>query len=141
VTEVKQIPIGTGLFTVSDGKPNLMATHCKSCGDYFFPKSFTCHNPKCKKKEVEEVILSRKGTVAGYTVMNYPPPPPFIAPENYQPIPVVEVKLPEGIHLIAMMEGCDPKDVKIGMDVEMVMGVIYTNKNNEQVMGWKYKRA
>jgi len=139
VTEVKQVPIGEGLFTVVDGEPRLIATHCKSCGDYFFPKTFTCHNPKCKEKQVEEVKLSRRGKVSTYSTMNYPPPPPYVAPEDYKPIPVVAVELPEKINIIAMMEGCEPKDVKIGMEVELVITPLYKNKNNEEILCWKFK--
>ena len=137
----KQVPIGENLFTTVDGKGTLLGTHCKSCGDYFFPKTFTCHNPKCKKKEVEDVNLSRKGKVTSYSVMNYPPPPPYVAGENYKPIPVVAVQFPEGINIIGMMEGCDPKDVKIGLEVETVISVLYTDENKDEVLGWKFKKV
>ena len=139
MTGIKQKPIAEGLFALSDGKPSLIVTHCKSCGDYFFPKTFTCHNPKCKKKEIEEVMLSRKGKVSTYSVMCYPPPPPYVVPEKYVPIPVVAVAFPEGINIIGMMEGCEQKDLKIGMEVELITGVIYTNKNNEDIVCWKFK--
>jgi len=139
MTEVKQVPIGNNLFTESEGKPSLIVTHCKSCGDYIFPKSFTCHNPNCKDKQVEDVLLSRKGKITSYSVMNYPPPPPFVPPENYQPIPCATVEFPEGINILGMMEGCDPKDVKIGMEVELIIGVLYKNKNNEEILAWKFR--
>jgi hypothetical protein len=135
----KQIPIGENLFTSSEGKANLLGTHCKSCGDYFFPKTFTCHDPKCKTKDIEDVKLNRKGKVTSYSVMAYPPPPPYIAPANYVPIPVVAVELPEGINIIGMMEGCEPKNVKIGMEVETVISVLYTDENKDDILGWKFK--
>ena len=139
MTEVKQKTIAEGLFALSDGKPSLIVTHCKSCGDYFFPKTFTCYNPKCKGKEVEDVFLSRKGKVSSYTVQCYPPPPPYIAGDNFQPIPIVAVEFPEGINIIGMVEGCDPKDLKIGMEMELITGALYTNKNQEQIISWKFK--
>ena len=141
VTEVKQKPIAEGLFALKDGKPSLIVTHCKSCGDYFFPKTFTCHNPNCKEKQVEDTMLSRKGKVSSYTVMCYPPPPPFIAPPDYKPIPVVAVAFPEGINIIGMVEGCEQKDLKIGMEMELITGPLYTNKEGEQIIAWKFKPA
>jgi uncharacterized OB-fold protein len=138
MAEAKQVLLGENLFTSGD-KPTLLGTHCKSCGDYFFPRTFTCHNPKCKEKQVEQVNLNRRGKVSSYTVMNYPPPPPFIAPEKYDPIPVADVAFPEGIHVLGMMEGCTPAEVKIGMEVEVVVGVLYTTKAQEQIIGWKFK--
>ena len=55
------------------------------------------------------------------------------------PIPLVAVALPEGINIIGMLEGVDQKDVKIGMEVEVTTGVLYTNKNNEDIVAWKFK--
>jgi uncharacterized OB-fold protein len=141
VTEVKQKVIAEGLFTVSGGKTSLIVTHCKSCGDYFFPKTFTCHNPKCKKKEIEEVLLGGKGKVTSYTVQCYPPPPPYIAGENFQPIPIVAVEYPEGINIIGMVDDCDPKDLKVGMEMELITGVLYMNKAQEQIIAWKFRPA
>lgn len=140
MAETKQVLLGENLFTTGD-KPNLLGTHCKSCGDYFFPRTFTCHNPECKEKQIEQVNINRRGKVDNYTVMNYPPPPPFIAPEKYEPIPVVDVVFPEGLHVIGMMEGCTPAQVKVGMDVEVVITTLYTTKAQEQVIGWKFKQV
>ena len=139
MAESKQILIGNGLFTWPSDKPSLIGTHCKSCGDYFFPKTFTCRNPKCKEKEIEEVLLSRRGKLSSYSVMRYPPPPPFVVPEKYEPIPVAEVEIPEGVRIIGPMEGCNLDDLRIGMEVEMVIGTLYTNENGEDLIGWKFK--
>jgi uncharacterized OB-fold protein len=139
VAEVKQVLIGEGLFAVSEGKTSLIVTHCRTCGDYFFPKTFTCHNPECKDKEVEDVPLSRRGKVENYSVMNYPPPPPFVAKEPYEPIVCASVAFPEGIMIIGMMEGTTAEEVKIGMDVEVTVGALYTNKKDEEIIAWKFK--
>ena len=140
MTEVTQKLIAEGLFgPAEDGKQSLIVTHCKSCGDYFFPKTFTCYNPKCKKKEVEDVFLSRRGKVTTYTTQYYPPPPPYVAGEDFQPIPIVAVEFPEGINIIGMVENLDPKDLKMGMEMELITGVLYTNKNGEQIVSWKFK--
>ena len=68
-TEQKRVLLGEGLFTPTepgeDGQ--IIATHCKSCGDYFFPRSFTCHNPECEERDVEDVALSPRGIVDTYS--------------------------------------------------------------------------
>lgn len=139
-TESMQVPLSEGLFTwPSDGSPHLIGTHCKSCGDYFFPKTTTCRNPRCVKKEVEEVKLSRKGKVFSYSVLCYPPPPPFIAPKPYDPIVIAEVDLPEGLKIIGMMQGCKPADVRFGMDVEIILDKLYTNREGKDIIAWKFK--
>lgn len=143
-TEQKRVLLGDGLFTPTepgvDGQ--IIATHCKSCGDYFFPRSFTCHNPECEEKDVEDVPLSPTGIVDTYSDMSYPPPPPFVVKkEDWVPTPVVSVKMPEGIHIIGMMDECTPDEVSIGMEVQTVIRVLYTNKSGEELVGWKFRKV
>ena len=144
MTEARRVLLGEGLFTPmepgEDGR--IIATHCRSCGDYFFPRSFTCHNPECAEKDVEDVPLSPTGTVDTCSAMSYPPPPPFVASkEDWVPTPVVSVRMPEGIHIIGMMEDCTPEEVSIGMKVKTVIRVLYTKKDGEELVGWKFRRA
>ena len=139
MTTKKQIPVAEGLFTRVEAEPQLIGTHCKSCGAYFFPKTFTCHNPNCKDKEVEEVLLSREGRLWSYTILHYPPPPPFVADDPFEPIPIAEVEIPEGLKIIGMMEGCESKEIKIGMEVELIVGRLYTDKEGNAIVGWKFK--
>jgi len=143
-TEQKRVLLGDGLFTPTepgvDGQ--IIATHCKSCGDYFFPRSFTCHNPDCEERDVEDVALSPTGIVDTYSDMSYPPPPPYVVKkEDWVPTPVVSVKMPEGIHIIGMMDECTPEEVSIGMEVQTVIRVLYTNKNGEELVGWKFRKV
>ena len=143
-TEQKRVLLGEGLFTPTepgvDGQ--IIATHCRSCGDYFFPRSFTCHNPECEEKDVEDVPLSPTGVVDTYSDMSYPPPPPYVVKkEDWVPTPVVSVKMPEGIHIIGMMDDCTPEEVSIGMEVQTVIRVLYTNKDGEELVGWKFRRV
>jgi uncharacterized OB-fold protein len=49
--------------------------------------------------------------------------------------------MPEGIHIIGMMEDCKPEEVSIGMQVKTVIRVLYTNKNGEELVGWKFRRV
>jgi uncharacterized OB-fold protein len=143
-TEQKRVLLGDGLFTPTepgvDGQ--IIATHCKSCGDYFFPRSFTCHNPECEERDVEDVPLSPTGIVDTYSDMSYPPPPPYVVKkEDWVPTPVVSVKMPEGIHIIGMMDECTPEEVSIGMEVQTVIRVLYTNKSGEELVGWKFRKV
>ena len=139
MTTKRQIPVAEALFTWPSDKPSLIGTHCKSCGDYFFPKTFTCHNPNCKDKEIEEVNLSRRGKLWSYSILHYPPPPPFVASDPFEPTPIAEVEIPEGLKILGMMEGCKPEDVKIGMEVELIVGELYTDKEGNDIIGWKFK--
>ncbi len=139
MAESNQVLIGENLFDMSEGKPSLIVTHCTSCGDYFFPKTFTCHNPNCTGKNVEDTHLSRRGKVENFSVMNYPPPPPFVAKEPYEPIVCAAVEFPEGITIIGMMEDVTADEVTVGQEVEVTVGTLYTKKTGEDVIAWKFK--
>ncbi len=139
----KQKLVGENLFTwpVEEGHGQIIGTHCKSCGEYYFPKTFTCPNPKCKAKQIEQVLLSSKGTVWSYSVLYYPPPPPFVPPDPFEPIPLVQVEIPEGLKILGIMEGVKPAEVKIGMAAELVIGPLYTDRSGCEIIGWKFRKA
>jgi uncharacterized OB-fold protein len=139
----KQIPCLDGWFTMPPQEPQLIGNRCQSCGHYFFPKVTTCRNPLCKKtKPLEKVLFSSKGKLVAYTVNHYPPPPPYHAPDPFVPFGVVSVELPEGIRV----GGQVPKDVdlnslKVGMEMEMVIDILYEDDQGNEVMSWKFRPA
>ncbi|MBI4294679.1 MAG: OB-fold domain-containing protein [Chloroflexi bacterium] len=139
MTDKKQIPAVEGLFTWPSDEPRLIGARCKSCGEFFFPKSFPTHNPTCKNRELEEVLLSRRGKLWSYTVHHYPPPPPFMAPKPFVPFGIASVELPEGIKVLGMTTDCVPEKLKIGTEMEMVVEKLYEDKDGNEVMGWKFR--
>jgi uncharacterized OB-fold protein len=98
-----------------------------------------CRNPECKEKAIEEVTLSRKGKLLSYTILHFPPPPPFIVSGAYEPRAVAEVEMPEGLRLIAPMTQFDFKDIKIGMTMEIVLDSLYRDKEGNEIIGWKFR--
>ena len=60
----ERIPAVEGWFHIDAKAPTLLGSRCTSCGSYFFPKeTFSCRNPSCQSSELEEVPLSRTGTL------------------------------------------------------------------------------
>ncbi len=140
MSEKKQIPVVEGYFTWPSDDPRLIVTKCKSCGYCFFPKTSTCGNPNCKKKDVEAILLSKRGKLNSYTIQYYKPPEPFVAPDPFVPYGIGLVEFPEGIRIMGQMTGCDPeKELKMGMDVEMVIEKMYEDEDGNEVMTWKFK--
>lgn len=138
-SEKTQIPAVEGLLTWPSEDPRIIASKCKSCGSIRFPKGFICHNPHCKEKEVEEVHLSKHGTLYSYAIQHYPPPPPYHPPDPFVPYGIGWVELPEGIRIAGMMTQCDVKDLRIGLNVEMVIEKIYDDEQGNEVITWKWK--
>jgi uncharacterized OB-fold protein len=50
------------------------------------------------------------------------------------------VELPEGIRVLGQLTGCDPKDVQIGMEVELVVEKQFGDDEGNEYMIWKFKR-
>jgi enoyl-CoA hydratase len=132
--EKKQVPVEAGLFTWPSSEPRLIGSRCRSCGTYSFPKSYSCPNPDCDVKDVEEVQLSGRGKLASYTIQRYNPP--LFKMEPFRPFAIGLVELPEGINVLGILTTTD--NLKIGMALEMVVEGLYTEGENE-VVTWKFK--
>ena len=139
--EKKQIPCLEGWLTMPPEESRIIGSKCKSCGHYFFPKTTVCRNPYCQKaKPVEDVPLSKKGTLFTYTIIHYPPPPPYHAPDPFVPFGVACVDMPEGIKVIGQIpRSIDLDMIKIGMEMETVREVLYEDGQGNEVLCWMFK--
>ncbi|MBC8274330.1 MAG: OB-fold domain-containing protein [Chloroflexi bacterium] len=137
----KRVAAFEDLFTWPSDDPRLIATKCKSCGHCAFPKTFTCGNPNCKNKDVEDILLSKRGKLWSWSTQYYKPPPPFVAPDPYVPFAVGLVEFPEGIKVLGIVTGCNTPDeyLKINMEVEVVAEKLFVDEDGNEVIGWKFK--
>lgn len=135
----KRYPAIENLFTWPSEEPALIGSRCKDCGTYFFPKFHTNHKPTCISRETEEVLFSRKGELISYTIIHYPPSPPFVNPDPFVPFAVGLVKLPEGIMVLGILTGFSLEKIKTHMEVELVIGTLYTDENGDEALGWKFQ--
>ena len=92
----------------------LMIQKCDRCGKYqFYPRGI-CAN--CWSIDIRWVQSSGKGTVWTFTV-TYQNRSPGFAEEV--PYVVALVELEEGVRMFTNVVDCDPREVKIGMPVEV----------------------
>ena len=71
-----------------------MSSQCRACRSYFFPRhTHSCRNPACGSTELDEVQLSRRGTLWSYTNNCYAPPAPYVASDPFEPYAVAAVEL------------------------------------------------
>ena len=135
---VKQTPVLEGSF-VSDPEPALVGSRCRSCETVAFPASFTCPNPRCVRKDVIPTPLSPTGRLASWTTVHFPPPPPFVAPDPFEPITVVEVEFAsEGIQVVGPLADASADQLRMGMPMETVVAPYYSDDSGE-VIGWKFR--
>src|SRR3972149_9483728 len=84
MTAKRKVPLIAGLFTWPTNDPRIIASRCKKCGTAAFPKFPFCPNPDCEKvrENVENIELSKTGTLYSFTTQLYPAPAPF----RYEPL-------------------------------------------------------
>jgi hypothetical protein len=131
-----------GWYTLDD-PPHLIGSRCLTCGTYFFPRQgFFCRNPECQGETFADVRLSRTGKVWSYTNACYQPPPPYVAAVPFVPFAIAAVELAaERIIVLGQVsEGIEVADLRVGMDMELVLEPLYRAGGQEKLI-WKWKPA
>lgn len=144
-----QIPAVDGWFTLDPASPDasgiaLTGTRCVDSGTYFFPpERVMSRAPGFADSELIEVELSTTGTLWSYTDAQYQPPEPFIAPTDpYEPFCLAAVELAEEqlVVLGQVVSGVGVDDLKVGMSMRLVPGVLFTDDDGDHMM-WKWQPA
>ena len=92
----------------------LMIQKCDSCAEYqFYPRGI-CAN--CWSNDIQWYRASGKGTVWTFTVTHQNRTPGF---GEDVPYVLALVELEEGVRMFTNIVECEPRDVKIGMAVEV----------------------
>lgn len=139
-------PVLPGWFTQDEKHPHLLGSRCATCGTYYFPKLLTfCRNPGCTgsnsgESRLEEVELSRKGTLWSYTNAAYKPPEPYIAKEPFEPFGIAAVELDKErmIVLGPVIDGVSVDALQVGMAMELVLEPI-SEDDKAVTLTWKWK--
>ncbi|MFE5812851.1 Zn-ribbon domain-containing OB-fold protein [Streptomyces sp. NPDC056479] len=99
----------------------LRGSRCSRCEVAVYPSDPAC--PNCGGPAAP-VVLSGTGTLWTWTVQRYAPKsPPYTAPDDgFRPFGVGYVELPEGVRVLAVLDGVRPEDVRIGMPVTLTAG-------------------
>jgi uncharacterized OB-fold protein len=137
-----QVPVADGVFTTSES-PQLIGSRCTNCGNHMFPTQGSCS--KCAGTDTEQVELSNTGTLWTWTVQGYPPKaPPYAGdadPKTFQPFGVGYVELPGQLKVETRLTVADPDQLKIGMDMTMVLVPLTTNDDGDEVVTFAFAPA
>jgi uncharacterized OB-fold protein len=94
---------------------NLIGMKCKFCNKVFFPPRFAC--PVCRRKgTLEPYKLNGRGKIVTFAITH-------VAPNGFEdqvPYAIAIIELEDGPRLTAQITDCDPEQVKIGGEVEMI---------------------
>lgn len=109
--------IDESLFTSAEGEIALFGSRCSDCGAHTFPRQGGC--PSCTGAAMEEVPLSRVGTLWSFTVQAFEPKPPFTGPAEFVPYGVGYVELPGQLIVEARLTVNSPDELRIGMPMRL----------------------
>ena len=89
------VPAMEGWFAPDADPPHLIGTRCTRSGTYFFPPERTMSRvPGFADSPLEEVALSRTGTLWSYTNAGYQPPEPYLpVTDPFEPFAIAAVEL------------------------------------------------
>ena len=88
---------------------------------------------------MESITLSRDGTLYSYTIVRYKPPGDYKGPEPFEPFAVGLVEVPEGVRILSPLIGCNFDDLKIDMNLELVVEKLYRDEEGRNVLIYKFK--
>ena len=128
------------------GSPRLIGSRCPVCGTYVFPpRQLDCPNPACESGRLEPVPLSQRGTLWSYAENRYAPPPPYPAPDPFEPFAVAAVQLAdEGLIVLGKVQaGTLAEDLKVGMEMELTIEPLYRDDDGVErtVYAWRIARG
>ena len=135
-----RVPAVADWFTMDEQEPHLVGARGSESGSYFFPKALAVSaNPSAPFEARDDVLLSRRGRVWSYTTNHYEPPAPYVSPDPFVPYTVVAVELEKEqmVVLGPLATGADPSTLRVGMEVELVLGPLYEDDDHEYVV-WQW---
>jgi uncharacterized OB-fold protein len=133
-----RVPIREGLLSgplTSLHQVSLMGSRCNACQETTLGTNSVC--PNCGGRELESGPLSRAGTLYTYTVVRHRPPGDYKGPEPFQPFALGLVELPEGLRVMAPIEG-DPAAIRIGMPLKFRAFVRPDAKASSEVVSFAF---
>ena len=112
----------------------LQGKKCIDCGTMSFPPRIVCQ--KCKSRKTEPYHFKGKGTLYSYTII-YQGTGKF---DQYAPYIVALIDLEEGVRITAQLTDLKQEDIKIGMELEMVIRQIYEDGERGPILyGYKFR--
>ena len=127
-------PIREGLFEITEnGSGYLMTNECERCGISFFPRRERCRI--CLKDDkLKHTTLYKGGKLYTYTTV-YRALPEFNVPFTVGYVDFEE----KGVRVFAPLTGCQPEDLEIGMEMELVFEGLDVNDEKKRKLVYKFK--
>ncbi|HEX9259251.1 MAG TPA: OB-fold domain-containing protein [Acidimicrobiales bacterium] len=140
MTAAATVPIAPGLFTWPSDEPQLIGSRCRECGLMAFPSVAAC--PRCSGA-TDEALFARRGTLWTFTTQGFvPKSPPYAlveTEESFVPYAVGYIELPGEARIEGRIVGCVPEDLRIGMEMEVVVVPFMVDENGTEVVTYAFR--
>jgi uncharacterized protein len=139
----QRVPAIDDWFTMDEAAPQLMGARGVETGSYFWPTALAVSANPSRPGEVREpALLSRRGRLWSWTTNHYAPPEPYVSPDPFVPYTVcaVELDVEQMVVLGQLATAADPTQLEVGMNMELVLGPLYEDDDNEYVV-WQWAPA
>ena len=125
----EKVFIREDIFTEGPEGITLLANKCKSCGKVYFPKLRYCAN--CFSVDLEDIPLSRRGTLYTYTTTYMPSmhfEPPYA--NGY-------IDIEQGARIFAPLVILKDKPFKIGMEMKLEVDTLW-REGEKEFVGFRF---
>jgi uncharacterized OB-fold protein len=119
-------------------KSQLLAERCLDCGEILFPKRVEGFCICCQSKRLQEIKLSTRGKIFSYTVVMQRPPVYYLGEVPYA---FGYVELPEGVRVETLFASSNLDDLRIGMEVDLVVEKLHEDQEGNEVRTYKFRAS
>jgi len=136
----QRVPAAENWFTMDETSPQLIGARGVETGSFFWPTTLAVSsNPSRPDEPREPTLLSRRGRLWSWTTNHYAPPEPYVSPDPFVPYTVcaVELDVEQMVVLGQLATGADPAQLEVGMGMELVLGSLFEDDDNEYVV-WQW---
>ncbi len=88
--------------------------------------------------DMADRVLPRRGTLWSFTVQGFRPKSPYAGPADFTPYGVGYVELPGAVIVEARLTENDPRRLRIGDPMELVLVPLRTDDDGTQVLTYAF---
>ncbi len=137
--ETRSRAVDALLFDWPASEPALKASRCLDCGALAFPAGTSCRS--CGAVKVAQELLPRRGRLWAWTIQRFMPKAPYRTTESaatFTPYGLGYVELPGALCIESRLTENDPRELRIGLEMELVIYPQWLEEDGTAVMSFAF---